>query len=108
MVISEDIRSLIATGPLAHLTTLNADGSPQVSVVWGGIDRDESVSGKGKNPMGFEEYLVVYGEARITEGGAVPLLENLVGMNLTQILQLVGTLDDARVAYGYGAQRRAP
>jgi hypothetical protein len=28
MVISEEIRSLIATGPLAHLTTLNADGKP--------------------------------------------------------------------------------
>jgi hypothetical protein len=40
MIISEDIRQVIATGPLAHLTTLNADGSPQVSVVWVGIDRE--------------------------------------------------------------------
>src|SRR5262249_18599811 len=45
MVISDEIRSLIATAPLAHLTTLNADGSPQVSVVWVGLDGDEFVSG---------------------------------------------------------------
>ncbi len=34
MTISDDIRKLIGTGPLAHLRTLNPDGSPQVSVVW--------------------------------------------------------------------------
>jgi hypothetical protein len=27
-------RDLIEAGPMAHVTTLNADGSPQVSVVW--------------------------------------------------------------------------
>src|SRR3954465_3136587 len=36
---------LIATGPLAHLTTINADGSPQVSVIWIGTDGDDLVSG---------------------------------------------------------------
>src|SRR5215510_13579336 len=100
MVISDEIRALIATGPLVHLTTLNADGSPQVSVVWVGIDGDEFVSGHlgawqkvtnvrrdsrvalsllgtGKNPMGLQEYLVVHGKARITEGGAGTLLEKL-------------------------------
>jgi PPOX class probable F420-dependent enzyme len=103
--ISKEIRSLIATGPLAHLTTLNADGSPQVSVVWVGIDGDEFVSGHmgvwqkvknvrrdsrvalsllgtGKNPMGLQEYLVVYGDARITEGGAPALLQNLARVYL--------------------------
>lgn len=35
---SEELRSLIASGPLAHLSTVNADGSPQVSVVWLGLD----------------------------------------------------------------------
>src|SRR5215813_14282049 len=105
MAISEDIRSLIETGPLAHLTTLNSDGSPQVSVVWVGIEGDEFVSGHmgvwqkvknvrrdsrvalsllgtGKNPMGLLEYLVVYGKARITEGGAVALLEKLAKLYL--------------------------
>ena len=44
MTIPEEIRSLIATGPLAHLITLNADGSPQVSVVWVGIDGDARIN----------------------------------------------------------------
>src|SRR5215510_5385875 len=105
MVISDEIRSLIATAPLAHLTTLNADGSPQVSVVWVGLDGDEFVSGHmgawqkvknvrrdsrvalsllgtGKNLVGLQEYLVVYGKARITEGGAVALLEKLAKLYL--------------------------
>ncbi len=45
MMIAEPIRELIATGPLAHLTTLNPDGSPQVTVVWVGIEDDEFVIG---------------------------------------------------------------
>jgi hypothetical protein len=39
-MISENVRRLIDSGPLAHLTTLNADSSPQVSVVWIGIEAD--------------------------------------------------------------------
>jgi hypothetical protein len=31
--------------PLDSFTTLNRDGSPQVSVVWMGIENDETVSG---------------------------------------------------------------
>jgi PPOX class probable F420-dependent enzyme len=30
---------------MAHLSTINADGSPQVSVVWIGMDGDDLVSG---------------------------------------------------------------
>ena len=30
---------------MAHLTTINADGSPQVSVIWVGLDGDDLVSG---------------------------------------------------------------
>jgi PPOX class probable F420-dependent enzyme len=105
MTIPDEIRQLIDTGPLAHLTTLNADGSPQVSVVWVGImdeqfvcahmgawqkvkniQRDPRVAlsllGHGKNPMGLQHYLVVYGEARISEGGAAPFLQRLAHIYL--------------------------
>jgi PPOX class probable F420-dependent enzyme len=104
-IISEDVRQLIDSGPLAHLTTLNADGSPQVSVVWIGIEDDEfvcghmgvwqkvknirrdprvalSLLGRGKNRFGLEQYLVVYRVARISEGGAVPLLQRLARIYL--------------------------
>jgi PPOX class probable F420-dependent enzyme len=99
-MIPESVRSLISTGPLAHLTTLNSNGSPQVTVVWIGIEDDEFVSahltehrkirnirndgrvalsflGKGRNPQGLLEYVVAYGRARVTEGGAVNLLSRL-------------------------------
>lgn len=43
--IQGDLRDLIESGPMAHLSTINADGSPQVSVIWIGLDGDEIVSG---------------------------------------------------------------
>ena len=100
MKIPDSVRELIASGPLVHLTTLNADGSPQISLVWIGIEGEDLVSGHmgawqkvknvrrdprvalsmlapGKNPMGLPQYLVAYGKARITEGGAAALLQRL-------------------------------
>jgi PPOX class probable F420-dependent enzyme len=105
MMITPAIRELIESGPLAHVTTLNTDGSPQVSVVWVGIDGNEFVTahmaewqkvknlrrdprvalsliGRGKNAMGLQEYLVVYGRARITEGGAAAVLQRLARIYL--------------------------
>jgi PPOX class probable F420-dependent enzyme len=104
-MIPQSIRDVIASGPLVHLTTLNPDGSPQVSVVWFGIDGDEfvcahmgeahkvknvrrdprvtlSLLGPGANAMGLREYLVVYGTARITEGGAAALLQQMAHIYL--------------------------
>ena len=100
MKIPQSVREVIEKGPLAHLTTLNSKGGPQVTVVWVGIENDEFVIGhlavhqKVKNirrdarvalsllsdktnPQGLREYLVAYGNARVTEGGAVALLQHL-------------------------------
>ena len=41
----DELADLIAAGPLAHLATINADGSAQVSVIWIGLDGDDIVSG---------------------------------------------------------------
>ena len=105
MRITPEIRALVDTGPLTHITTLNPDGSPQVTVVWLAIDGEEFVTahmgawqkvknlrrdprvalsllGQGKNPMGLEQYLVVYGNARISEGGAAELLQRLARIYL--------------------------
>ena len=99
-VLPDSLRALIESGPLAHLVTLNADGSQQVTVVWIGIDGDEIVSAhlfrqrklrnverdprvaisleaETANPVGMRDYAVVYGRARITEGGAPELLQRL-------------------------------
>jgi PPOX class probable F420-dependent enzyme len=40
-----DLRDLIESGPMAHLSTINADASPQVTVIWVGLDGDDLVSG---------------------------------------------------------------
>lgn len=104
-MIPDSIRDLLATGPLAHLTTLNPDGSPQVSVVWIGIEGDEFVCahmgewqkvrnirrdprvvlsflGRGTNAMGLHEYVVAYGSASITDGAAADLLQRLAEVYL--------------------------
>jgi PPOX class probable F420-dependent enzyme len=99
--LSAEVRALLESPALGHLVTLNADGSPQVSCVWIGLDGDELVSGhlsekqqKLRNvrrnprvvlsiegtlmhPPGLKEYLVVHGTARIEPGGAADLLQRL-------------------------------
>ena len=45
IALPQQLRDLILSGPLAHLTTINADGSPQVTVIWIGLDGDDIVSG---------------------------------------------------------------
>ncbi len=42
--INGELRDLIASGPLVHLATINPDSSPQVSVIWAGLDGDQLVS----------------------------------------------------------------
>jgi PPOX class probable F420-dependent enzyme len=101
----QEARELLESDALAHLVTLNPDGSPQVSIVWVGLDGDEIVSGhlplhkklrnlqrdprvslsmesKGVNSIGLREYLVVHGRARIQEGGAPELLQRLARVYL--------------------------
>jgi PPOX class probable F420-dependent enzyme len=40
-----ELVALIQAGSLAHLSTINADGSPQVSVIWIGYEDGQIVSG---------------------------------------------------------------
>jgi PPOX class probable F420-dependent enzyme len=98
--IPPEAREVLESDRLAHLVTLNPDGSPQVSCVWVGLEGDEIVSGhlgirqklrniegdprvaisiesKRTNELGLQEYLVVHGRARIQEGGAPELLQRL-------------------------------
>jgi PPOX class probable F420-dependent enzyme len=44
-VLPEEVRGLVEAGPLVHLSTIDADGSPQVTVIWVGLDGDDLVSG---------------------------------------------------------------
>jgi len=40
----DSARAVLQSPALAHLVTLNPDGSPQVTVVWVGLDGDEIVA----------------------------------------------------------------
>lgn len=100
--IPQGVRDLLATGPLAHVVTLGHDGTPHVSLAWAGFDGDEVVfatffnteqtklrnlrrdpritmsfeanehSGEGLHP-----YVVLRGTARITDGGALDVMDRL-------------------------------
>src|ERR1700757_1993683 len=93
-------RAVLESAALAHLVTPNSGGSPQGRGVGGGLDGDEIVAGHlpehrkvrnirndsrvalsietpARNATGLNEYLVIHGTARITEGGAAELLQKL-------------------------------
>jgi PPOX class probable F420-dependent enzyme len=99
-VLTQSARAVIESDRPAHLVTLNPDGSPHVTLAWVALQDDEiliaslrrfrklrnierdprvslSIEGLGLHPIGLREYLVVYGTARIEEGGAAELLRRL-------------------------------
>ena len=98
--LTPELRAMIEGGPLSHLSTINADGSPQVSVIWIGLDGEEIVSGhmgrylKVRNVerdprviLSFtaprdqgaflNPYVVLHAQARVTSNGAWDLLSRL-------------------------------
>jgi PPOX class probable F420-dependent enzyme len=96
----EAARELLESDAVAHVVTIDEDGGPQVTAAWVGIEGDHivlatlpdqrklrnlrrdprialSVPSTTKNEWGLLEYLVVYGTARVTEGGAAEILQRL-------------------------------
>ena len=43
MVLPDEVRQALECGHLAHLVTINEDGSPQVTLNWIGLDGDEII-----------------------------------------------------------------
>src|SRR5436305_2423129 len=101
--VSEPLRQLLATGPLATVVTLDPDGTPHVTLAWAGVDGDEIVMAtfflleqrklrnlrrdprvtlsfvaKEHAAQGLWPYAVVQGRVdRITEGGALAVMDRL-------------------------------
>ena len=44
-LLNDEVRAALTAGNLVHLVTLAPDGSPQVSIVWVGLEDDEIVAG---------------------------------------------------------------
>ena len=104
-MLNDAAHALLQSSAIAQLITINVDGSPQVSGVWIGLDGDELViaslpkrikvrnverdprvalvvQSPTKSARGLDEYLVVHGTARITQGGAPELLQQLARVYL--------------------------
>jgi hypothetical protein len=86
-----ELRQLIESGPLAHLSTINADANPQVCVIWLGVDGDDLVAPTSSATLGWFSPLTRRGSPRcswptggtlvddcarriaVDDGGALPL-----------------------------------
>jgi PPOX class probable F420-dependent enzyme len=100
VLLPEAARELLESDAVAHVVTLDSDGGPQVTAAWVGLEDGEivfatlpdqrklknlrrdprvalSIPSSTTNQWGLLEYLVVYGTARVTEGGAADLLQRL-------------------------------
>lgn len=102
VTIPASVREFLATGPLAHVVTLDPDGTPHVTLAWAGFEGDKLVMATfflleqrklqnlRRDPrvvLSFEAtehtgellhpYLVIQGRAGITEGGALPVMDRL-------------------------------
>jgi PPOX class probable F420-dependent enzyme len=98
--LNDAARELLTSGRLAHAATVNPDGTPQMSVMWVGVDGDEIVSahmgawqkvrnlqrnpkivlsleGDTREANGMQHSLLIHGTARVTQGGAAQLLYEL-------------------------------
>jgi PPOX class probable F420-dependent enzyme len=99
--IPASVREFLATGPLAHVVTLDPDGTPHVTLSWAGVDGDEivlatffpeqrkvwnlrrdprivlSFQAKEHTGEGLHPYVVIQGRALLTEGGALEVMDHL-------------------------------
>jgi PPOX class probable F420-dependent enzyme len=99
------VREILATGPLVHVATVDPDGTPHVTLAWAGVAGDDanelvmatffnmsqrklenlrrdprvvlSFHVKEYDGQGLHPYVVIHGRARITEGGALAVMDQL-------------------------------
>lgn len=98
--LSAPAHALLGSDAVAHVWTCNADGSPQVSVVWVVVEHDEilfgcdresqkarnlrrnpavvlSIEDEVRNASGYQRHLVVRGTARLDDGPDPSLMDRL-------------------------------
>lgn len=100
-MLNDAARAFLRSAPLAHVVTLDPDGSPHVSMAWVDLDDADALlmatlhdqrklANMRRDPRvavsfeadelegpGLRRYLVVRGTAEVTEGGAPELLHRL-------------------------------
>ncbi len=98
--IPDSARAFLATGPLAHIVTLDPDGTPHVSLAWAGVDGEgivwasffdqHKLDNLRRDPritLSFQAhesggerlhpYLVIRGRASVSTGGALAVMDRL-------------------------------
>jgi PPOX class probable F420-dependent enzyme len=98
--VPDEARRILESESLAHVTTIDPDGRPQTTLAWVGLEGDEvvfatlpdqrklrnlrrdpritiSIQTERVTPYGLHEYLVIYGTARVTDGGGPEVLQRL-------------------------------
>jgi PPOX class probable F420-dependent enzyme len=98
--VPDEARRILESDSLAHVTTIDPDGRPQTTLAWVGLEGDEvvfatlpdqrklrnlrrdpritiSIQTERVPPYGLHEYLVIYGTARVTDGGGPEVLQRL-------------------------------
>jgi PPOX class probable F420-dependent enzyme len=98
--IPQSVRDLLATGPLGHLATIDPDGKPHITLTWAGFEGDElvfatfpdqhKIENMRRDPRvtvsfqahqntghGLHPYAVISGRVRLTEGGALEVMDRL-------------------------------
>ena len=104
-MLPESAKDLIRSGVVGHLATVDGSGGPHVTCAWVGLDGDDLLIGTipdqrklknmrrdprvaisfetdRTNQWGLREYLVLRGQAEVTEGGAPELLQELAHIYL--------------------------
>src|SRR5438132_10136622 len=96
------VRELLATGPLGHVVSIDGDGTAHVTLAWAGFDGEElgmatffnpgqkklrnlrrdprvvvSLHAKEHTGKGLHPYVVIQGRGRITDGGALDVMDRL-------------------------------
>ncbi|HEU5224859.1 MAG TPA: PPOX class F420-dependent oxidoreductase [Actinomycetota bacterium] len=100
MRVPDEARRILESDSLAHVTTIDPDGRPQTTLAWVGLEGEEivfatlpdqrklrnlrrdpritiSIQTERVTPYGLHEYLVIYGTARVTDGGGPEVLQRL-------------------------------
>jgi len=98
--VPDEARRILESDSLAHVTTIDPDGRPQTTLAWVGLEGDEivfatlpdqrklrnlrrdpritiSIQTERVTVYGLHEYLVIYGTARVTDGGGPEVLQRL-------------------------------
>lgn len=100
--IPKEVQDFLATGPFAHVVTIDEDGTPHVTLAWAGVVDGElkmatfydleqkklrnlrrdprlvlSFHAKEHSGEGLYPYLVVEGRGTISEGGALAVMDSL-------------------------------